>query len=103
MDQKVKTPVPANEPVLSYAAGTTARAALKKELCNLLGERPDIPLIIGGREGRTGQTAQAVIPPRHGHRLATRHKAGEAEGEQAGEGARGGCPGGGPRGLGEGG
>ena len=83
MDQKVKTPVPANEPVLSYAAGTTARAALKKELCNLLGERPDIPLIIGGREVRTGQTAQAVIPHRHGHVLATWHKAGKAEVEQA--------------------
>jgi 1-pyrroline-5-carboxylate dehydrogenase len=39
----------------------------------------DIPLIIGGREVRTGTVKQAVCPHEHGHVLATWHEAGEAE------------------------
>jgi 1-pyrroline-5-carboxylate dehydrogenase len=42
------------------------------------GEVLDIPLIIGGKEVRTGNTAKSVCPHRHGHVLATYHQ-GDAE------------------------
>ena len=37
----------------------------------------EIPLIIGGKEIRTGKTATSVMPHKHGHVLATYHLAGE--------------------------
>src|SRR5687767_15109734 len=46
-------------------------------------ERIDIPLVIGGREVRTGRTAQAVMPHDHGHVLADWHKASAEHVEQA--------------------
>lgn len=83
MDHKVLVPDPVNEPVLSYAPGTPPRAALKQALCDLADQQPDIPVIIGGREVRTGQTAKATIPHRHRQVLGTWHKASKAEVEQA--------------------
>jgi 1-pyrroline-5-carboxylate dehydrogenase len=83
MDQKVQIPEPVNEPVLSYASGTPARAALKKALCDLADDQLDIPVIVGGREVRTGQTARAIVPHRHGQTLATWHKAGKQQVEEA--------------------
>jgi 1-pyrroline-5-carboxylate dehydrogenase len=76
-------PKPHNEPVLSYAPGSPEREVLKARLETMAGETPDIPLIIGGREIRTGDTAQAVMPHDHGHVLATYHRAGDAEVQQA--------------------
>jgi 1-pyrroline-5-carboxylate dehydrogenase len=49
----------------------------------MAGERADIPLFIGGREVRTGKTAQAVMPHDHAHVLGEYHKASTAEVEQA--------------------
>jgi 1-pyrroline-5-carboxylate dehydrogenase len=76
-------PKPHNEPVLSYAPGSPEREALKARLEAMAGETPDIPLIIGGQEIRTGDTAKAVMPHDHGHVLATYHRAGDAEVRQA--------------------
>jgi 1-pyrroline-5-carboxylate dehydrogenase len=76
-------PKPHNEPVLSYAPGSPEREALKARLETMAGETPEIPLIIGGQEIRTGDTAQAVMPHDHGHVLATYHRAGDAEVQQA--------------------
>jgi 1-pyrroline-5-carboxylate dehydrogenase len=42
----------------------------------MAGQVVDIPLIIGGEEIRTGDTAKVVMPHDHGHVLATYHKAG---------------------------
>ncbi len=42
-------------------------------------ERIDIPCIIGGKDVRTGRTAQAVMPHDHAHVLADVHLAGPAE------------------------
>ena len=53
-------PRPHNEPVLSYAPGSGERAALKGALTALGGERPDIPIVVNGREIRTGQTVDVV-------------------------------------------
>ena len=70
---------PANEPVKSYAPGTQDKAELKDALRRLADEEWDIPLIIGGKEIRTGNTEKVVMPHDHRHVLATYHKAGERE------------------------
>ncbi len=57
--------VPANEPVRAYAPGSPEKASLKRRLDEMLHETVDIPLIIGGREVRTGDTAKAVCPHDH--------------------------------------
>ena len=64
-----------NEPVKCYAPGSPERAALKTRLKEMAGERIDIPIIIGGKEIRTGETAQSVMPHDHRHVLADWHKA----------------------------
>jgi 1-pyrroline-5-carboxylate dehydrogenase len=46
-------------------------------------ERIDIPLVIGGREIRTGRTHQAVMPHDHGHALADYHLADAEHVQQA--------------------
>jgi 1-pyrroline-5-carboxylate dehydrogenase len=78
-----RVPPPQNEPNLTYAPGSPERAELKAKLSELAGQRIDIPLVIGGREVRTGKTAQAVMPHKHAHVLADWHKAGKADVEQA--------------------
>jgi 1-pyrroline-5-carboxylate dehydrogenase len=78
-----QVPPPINEPVLSYAPGTPERALLKETYARMHGEEIEIPLIIGGREVRTGNTDVQVSPHEHGHVLARYHKAGAAEVRQA--------------------
>jgi 1-pyrroline-5-carboxylate dehydrogenase len=78
-----RVPAPFNEPVQSHAPGSRERGELKAALDALAGTRLDIPLVIGGREVRTGQTAQSVMPHDHHHVLADWHKAGPAHVEQA--------------------
>ena len=43
-------PHPENEPVLGYAAGSVERRQLKAELEKMLGDKIEIPVIVGGRE-----------------------------------------------------
>ncbi|MDR0728949.1 MAG: L-glutamate gamma-semialdehyde dehydrogenase [Prevotellaceae bacterium] len=72
-------PYPANEPVKSYAPGSSERTALQKELDRLSASEIEIPLIIGGQEVRSGDTGKVVMPHDHRHVLATYHKAGAKE------------------------
>ncbi|MBA3888794.1 MAG: L-glutamate gamma-semialdehyde dehydrogenase, partial [Acidobacteria bacterium] len=76
-------PPPVNDPNRSYAPGSPEREELKARLKTMAGERIDIPLVIGGREIRTGKTAQAVMPHDHRHVLADYHLAGPEHIEQA--------------------
>ncbi|MCF8235847.1 MAG: L-glutamate gamma-semialdehyde dehydrogenase [Bacteroidales bacterium] len=71
--------VPVNEPVLEYLKESKERTELEKELNRQCKQEIEIPLIIGGKEIRTGDTGKVVMPHRHGHVLATYHKAGEKE------------------------
>lgn len=80
---------PENEPVLSYAIGSNERVKLKEKLLKLKEEEIEIPLIIGGKEIRTGNTKSCVIPHDKNHILATYHMAGEKEVEMAIEAALG--------------
>jgi len=75
----VPVPHPVNEPIKSYAPGSPEKASLKARMREMLAEKIEIPLIIGGKEIRTGNTATAVCPHDHGHVLATYHKAGADE------------------------
>ncbi len=70
----VRAPLPVNEPVLSYAPGSAERATLKATLEKLAGERIDIPMVIGGKQVRTGKTGEARMPHDHRHVLATYHE-----------------------------
>ncbi|MBT3301056.1 MAG: L-glutamate gamma-semialdehyde dehydrogenase [Bacteroidetes bacterium] len=74
---------PENEPILSYRAGTKERKLLIAEMERMSSEVIDIPLIIGGKEIRTGNTGKVVMPHNHKHILATYHKAGEKEVQMA--------------------
>jgi 1-pyrroline-5-carboxylate dehydrogenase len=79
--------MPFNQPVLDYAPGSPERAKLKAALDDIAAKRIEIPLIIGGKEVRTGNLGQAVMPHDHQHVLADYHQAGEAEIAQAIEAA----------------
>lgn len=79
----ISTPKPINEPILSYAPGSREKAALKKELAAMSARQLEIPLIIGGKEIKTGNLGKVVMPHDHQHVLATYHKAGAAEVQQA--------------------
>ena len=70
-----RVPPPRNEPVKSYAPGSPEKQELKARLAKMAGERVDIPLVIGGEEVRTGDTAQVVMPHDHRHVLADWHRA----------------------------
>lgn len=74
-----KFDIPNNEPILAYSARSSSRTKLKKELAHLSTGQIEIPLIIGGKEIRTGNLGKVVMPHNHQHVLATYHKAGEKE------------------------
>src|SRR2546426_4222351 len=78
-----KIPTPVNEPVLSYAPGTPERVELKRTLKDLSAQVLEIPVVVGGREVRTGKTVDAVMPHCHRHVLAKVHQAGPKEIEGA--------------------
>ena len=84
---RIKFPSPANEPVKSYLKGSPEREALEAELNRQMNTVVDIPIIIGGKEIRTGNTGTVVCPHDHKHVLATYHKVGEKEVEMAIEAA----------------
>ena len=65
---------PKNEPVYSYAPGTPERAALKAELDRQYKKVVEIPLIINGKDVKTGDMGTVVMPTEHGHVLAKYHK-----------------------------
>jgi 1-pyrroline-5-carboxylate dehydrogenase len=78
-----RVPLAVNEAVKSYAPGTPERAELKSRLSTMAGEHVDIPIIIGGKEIRTGRTVPVVMPFKHGHVLATVHLASPEHVQQA--------------------
>ena len=82
-----KVPLPVNEPVKLYKPKSTEREELKKKLSELKSEQIEVPLIIGGEEVKTSNTAEMRIPHDHGHVLGVYHKAGKKEVDMAIEAA----------------
>src|SRR5436189_3494045 len=78
-----RLPDPQNEPVKSYAPGTPEREELRVRIAQMQAERIEIPLVIGGKEIRTGETFQAVMPHDKDHVLADVHKGGPEHVQQA--------------------
>jgi 1-pyrroline-5-carboxylate dehydrogenase len=82
-----RVPRPQNEPNYQYAPGSRERVELKARLSAMAADIIDIPIVIGGKECRTGAVERAVMPHKHSHVLATYHKAGAEHARQAVEAA----------------
>jgi 1-pyrroline-5-carboxylate dehydrogenase len=78
-----RIPQPINDPVREYLPFSPERQSIKKRLASMSSEKIDIPIMIGGKEIRTGNTGTQVMPHKHAHVLATWHKAGVKEAELA--------------------
>ena len=78
-----RVPQPLNDSNKSYAPGSPERAELKARLDKMAAEKIEIPIIIGGREIRTGRTEKTVMPHDHSHVLAEYHLAGAEQIQQA--------------------
>ena len=83
MSGTIRVPAPVNEPIFSYAPGTPERVELKAALRDLAGQDADIPVIIGGKEIRTGKTHAIHAPHDHNLRLGVWHEAGADETRRA--------------------
>ena len=70
---------PKNEPVKAYAPGSDERTLLQAELERQLKTQVEIPLIIGGKEIKTGKIGKVVMPTNHQHVLATYHQCTDKE------------------------
>jgi len=70
---------PQNEPILQYGKGSKEKEQIISELNRMSNDQIEIPLIIGGKEIRTGKTSKVVMPHNHGKTLAIYHQATEKE------------------------
>ncbi len=79
---------PSNEPFKTYAPGTKEREELLKKLEELRSKAPtEIPLIIGGKEVKTGDLGECRCPHDKEVVLCRYHRAGEEEVKEAIEAA----------------
>ncbi len=69
-----RVPEPYNEPILGYAPGSPERAELRAKLKELGTTALDVPLVIGGKEVRTGKLGDCRPPHDHARRIGTYHK-----------------------------
>ena len=76
-------PLPANEPVKSYAPGSPEKNTLKKALAELKSIEHDIPAIIGGKEIRSGNKIKMHPPHELSHTLGYFHRSGNNKFSQA--------------------
>lgn len=76
-------PIPANEPVKSYAPGSAERKAVKEMLSLLRSQEIDIPMYIGGKEVRSNQLERLAPPHDHKHTLGYFHKSSKEHVSQA--------------------
>jgi 1-pyrroline-5-carboxylate dehydrogenase len=65
---------PINEPILEYIPGSPERANLKKALQEQLDTSVEVPLIIGGKEVKTGKTKPMICPHNHSKQLGVFHQ-----------------------------
>lgn len=67
-------PVAVNEPVLSYAPGSAERKELQEKLREMRGMELELPMIIGGKEIRTGKLERMFPPHEIAHTLGYYHQ-----------------------------
>lgn len=80
-------PIPVNEPVLSYAPGTKEREQIKAAMKSMLENPVEIPIIIGGKEVRSGHLVEMRCPHRRDQLLGHYHQANAFHASQAIEAA----------------
>lgn len=78
---------PSNEPIYPYSPGSIEKREIKEKLKELTGKQIEIPLIIGGKEVKTGDLGKCIIPHENSKILGHYHKAGKKEVEMAVEAA----------------
>lgn len=66
--------LPSNEPVLQYAPGSAEKNALKKAILELKEKEQDIPMVIAGKEVRSGKKIKMRPPHELSHTLAYFHR-----------------------------
>ncbi|MBR9832585.1 L-glutamate gamma-semialdehyde dehydrogenase [bacterium] len=69
-----KTPIATNEPILNYAPGSAERKELQDTVAKMKATPVDVPMYIGGKEVRTGNTVSMYPPYDHQHNLGHFHK-----------------------------
>lgn len=74
-----KVSPPRNEPVLDYKPGAPETILLKNTVASMMATTHDIPLVLNGKEVRTGKTEEISPPHNHQHKLGKFHKAGPEE------------------------
>ncbi len=79
----ISIPFPHNEPVLNYAPGSPERSKIRAALEELKNKEIEVPLIIGGKEIRTGNLEKIANPSDHSMTLGYYHKAGPKETQMA--------------------
>ncbi len=67
-------PIPVNEPILNYSPGSREKEAVLSEVARLRSLKADLPMIINGREVRTGDLQGMSPPYDHRHLLGHYHK-----------------------------
>ena len=72
-----------NESIKDYSPGSAERNSLKNKLQEMENTFYEIPIIIGGKEIKTGRLGKCIKPHDHKHVLAEFHMAGEKEIELA--------------------
>ena len=82
-DAICNVPYPENEPVMSYAPGSPEKELIKVALKDMAAQEIEIPLMIGGKEVRTGKLADCRMPHNHKQLLGCYHKASTKEVNQA--------------------
>src|SRR5678815_3658301 len=78
-----KVPTPVNDVNRSYLPGSPERAELKDRLAHMSSEQLDIPIVIGGKEIRTGRVQQVGMPHNRRHVLGQWHAADAEHVQQA--------------------
>lgn len=73
-----RIPTAVNEPVKAYAPGSAERKLLKQAIADLKSKQVDIPMYIGGKEVRTGNTVNIYPPHELSHLLGHYHKGDES-------------------------
>ncbi len=76
-------PAAVNEPIKSYAPGTTEREAVLKQYKEYYNGKVDVPMYIGGEEIKTGNTKPMSPPHDHKHIIGNYHIAEKKHVEKA--------------------
>ncbi len=76
-------PIAANEPVLSYAPGSSERAEVETELQKLLGQKRKVHMVIGGKKISSGIEKDLIQPHDLSHKLGSFYEGGAEHVQQA--------------------